>query len=116
MSNAFAHAGARSSSFRRSFGLVKLRAPVILTLLLAIVLFPINAFACACGCGVFNVGADTILLSDSQSGLSVWFRYSYMDQNRNWERGSKALASDNDDKGINTDFYTVGGGYMLNED
>jgi hypothetical protein len=52
--------------------------------------------------------------SDSESGFSAWFRYSYMDQNQNWEGGSKAAASDNADKRINTSFFTPGAEYMIN--
>jgi hypothetical protein len=86
--------------------------------LLAIVLLPADAFACACGCGVFDVGGSAInsLPSASDTGFSVWFRYSYMNQNENWERGSSAPASDNHDKDINTSFYTVGGEYMISPD
>lgn len=51
--------------------------------------------------------------TDSASGFSLWFRYSYMNQNQNWEGSSKAPASDNDDKRILTSFYTIGGQYMI---
>jgi len=72
-----------------------------------------SALACACGCGVFDVGAASIMPSNSDSGLSVWFRFNTMDQNKNWEGGSSAPASDNPDKRIRTDFYTIGGQYMV---
>ncbi len=78
------------------------------------ILSPTLALACACGCGVFDVGDGTLMPTDSSSGFSAWFRYAYMDQNQNWENGAKAPASDNDDKRINTNFYTVGGEYMVN--
>ncbi|MGA7711580.1 MAG: hypothetical protein WCA81_06740 [Rhizomicrobium sp.] len=39
-----------------------------------------------------------------------------MSQNQNWEGSSKALASDNADKKIQTDFYTAGAEYMINDD
>lgn len=73
-----------------------------------------SANACACGCGVFDVGAASIMPSNSDSGLSVWFRFNTMDQNKNWEGGSQAAASDNPDKRIQTDFYTIGAQYMIN--
>ena len=75
---------------------------------------PSLAQACACGCGIFDVGPETLMPLDSNSGVSVWFRWDYMDQNQNWEGGSKAPAADNGDKKITTDFYTVGGQYMIN--
>ena len=74
------------------------------------------SWACACGCGVFDVGAGTLMPTDSETGFSVWFRYAYMDQNQNWEGNSKAPAADNGDKKINTNFYWVGGEYMINRD
>ena len=77
-------------------------------------LSPGAALACACGCGVFDVGASSIIPSDAQSGLTVWFRYDWMDQNQNWEGASKAPAADNADKKLETSFYTFGGQYMIN--
>jgi hypothetical protein len=82
----------------------------------AFFLSPQHSLACACGCGVFDVGASTMLPTDSDSGFSVWFRYDFMNQNQNWEAGHKALASDNDDKEIVTSFYTPGAEYMINRD
>jgi hypothetical protein len=77
-----------------------------------VALAPGAALACACGCGVFDVGDGTIM-SNSTSDASVWIRYSYMDQNQNWEGGAKAPAGDNQDKKIVTNFYTVGGQYRI---
>ncbi len=104
--------GGNRQSSRRVHGLA------ILTLLLAIVLVPADALACACGCGIFDVGANVLagMPTDSENGISVWFRYGYMNQNENWEGTSRAPASDNGDKEINTSFYTVGGEYMINAD
>jgi hypothetical protein len=79
-------------------------------------LAPQQSLACACGCGVFDVGANTLLPSDSDTGLSVWFRYDFMNQNQNWEGGNKAPASDNGDKEILTSFYTPGAEYMIDRD
>jgi hypothetical protein len=80
----------------------------------ALAMAPSIANACACGCGVFDVGGGTLMTGDAQSGLTVWFRYDEMNQNQNWERGSKAPAADNGDKRIETSFYTVGGEYVIN--
>ncbi len=94
------------------------RAPALIAVLFATTLAPTASYACACGCGIFDVGANVLagMPSASGSGFSVWFRYSYMNQNQNWEGTSKAPASDNSDKDINTSFYTVGGEYMINSD
>ena len=75
---------------------------------------PHAGLACACGCSVFDVGAGTMMPVNSESGLSLWFRYSAMNQNENWEGGSKAPASDNADQQIKTSFYTFGGDVMIN--
>ncbi len=72
------------------------------------------AQACACGCGVFDVGDGAV--SDSASPFTVWLRYSYMDQNQNWEGDGKAAAADNTDKKIETSFYFIGGQYRANAD
>ena len=82
----------------------------------AIAVSPGAAFACACGCSIFDVGDGTFMPNNANSGLSVWFRYSYMDQNENWEGSSKAPASDNNDKRILTNFYTAGAQYVVNRD
>ncbi len=80
----------------------------------AFLVLPSNAgLACACGCSVFDVGAGTMMPVSSESGFSLWLRYSYMNQNRNWEGGSRAPASDNPDVQIKTSFYTFGGSYMV---
>ena len=75
---------------------------------------PTTAFACACGCGIFDVGDGTVMPVASDTGLSVWFRYDYMDQDQNHEHGSDAAAADNSDKRIETSFFTFGGEYMIN--
>ncbi|MFZ0693125.1 MAG: hypothetical protein WAN51_03065 [Alphaproteobacteria bacterium] len=97
----------RAATFRRR-GIA-----LLLALSTSLWFAPTASWACACGCGIFDVGAGTMLPTDSESGLSAWFRYAYMDQNQNWEGSSKAPASDNFDKEINTSFYTVGGQYMI---
>ena len=78
----------------------------------AIALVPSASWACACGCGIFDVGAISLPL---QTELLTYFRYDYMNQNTNWEGSSKAPASDNHDKDINTSFYTVGADYMVSD-
>jgi hypothetical protein len=75
---------------------------------------PAAASACACGCGLFDVGNGTVTPVASDSGLSVWLRYDYVNQDRNYEHGARAPASDNADKRIETSFFTAGAEYMIN--
>ncbi len=87
--------------------------PVLLTA----AMLPGAALACACGCGVFDVGAGVLsAMPNSESGLSVWFRYNTMDQNQNWIHGSAGPAADNGDKDIETSFFFAGAEYMINPD
>lgn len=78
----------------------------------ALTLVPTLAHACACGCGVFTVGAGNLMADDAKG--SVFIEYDFMNQSRNWHGGTSATADDNADKKIRTDFYTVGGQYRLN--
>ena len=89
-------------------------AILAITLALAIATLPGGARACACGCGVFDVGANSAFPNNADSGLSVFFRYNFMDQNKNWEGSSSGPAADNADKQIKTSFFTLGGQYMIN--
>jgi hypothetical protein len=108
------HASLRSIFGGLSF--VQMHGLAIAALLLTTIAMPQTALACACGCGIFDVGANVLagMPSGGDNGASVWFRYSYMNQNRNWEGSSKAASADNGDKEINTSFYTVGGEYTIN--
>lgn len=103
----------RMMALRRLLRFVRSYRLLIPMMFLGVAMFPVDALACACGCGVFDVGVDTV--PTGSLGLSVWLRYSYMNQNQNWEGGSRALASDNGDKEIQTDFYTAGAEYMVND-
>ena len=69
--------------------------------------------ACACGCGIFDVGTETML--PSGAGLMVYFEYAYQDQNINWSGVKPASSADNGDKNIRTSFFTPGVQYMLNK-
>lgn len=80
----------------------------------ALAFSPGVASACACGCGIFDVGTGTFMPNNANSGLSVWFRLAYMDQNQNWRGDNKAPAADNSDKQLNTTFYFLGGQYVIN--
>ena len=80
--------------------------------LLAGVLVPGAAFACACGCGVFDVATSSMFPSDA--GGMAYLNYDYQDQNQNWSGTSSAPAANNDDKKIKTHFITAGLQYMFN--
>jgi hypothetical protein len=53
------------------------RGPLV-TALLIIAFTPRIAAACACGCGVFEVGTSSLF--PSGPGGQVWLQYEYMDQ------------------------------------
>src|SRR5450432_2458779 len=80
--------------------------------LLAGMLAPSMVHACACGCGVFDVGTSSMF--PQGGGGTAYFGYAYQDQNRNWNGSSQASAANNDDKEIRTDFFNVGVQYMFN--
>lgn len=70
------------------------------------------SWACACGCGVFNVGTSSMF--PSGQGGTIFEEYDFMDQNRNWSKDTKASADDNPDKQIRTSFVNTGIQYMFN--
>jgi hypothetical protein len=76
------------------------------------VLAPNIVRACACGCGIFDVGASSML--PGGSGGMVFVDYDFSDQNRNWANTGPAPAANNADKEIRTDFTTYGFQYMFN--
>lgn len=80
----------------------------------ALTLLPSLAQACACGCGVFSVGAGTLMADDAKG--SAFVEYDFMNQSKNWSGTKSAPADDNADKKIKTDFLTLGAQYRLNMD
>src|SRR5580700_2756658 len=70
--------------------------------LLAAMLAPGAAFACACGCGVFDVGTSAMF--PEGSGGMAFLDYDFQDQNQNWSGTSSAPAANNGDKEIETHF------------
>lgn len=80
----------------------------------AAVFCPAAAFACACGCAVFDVGTSTLL--PSGPGGVVYLQYGFLTQRQNWHGSSSAPAADNDDKRIHSDFYLAGFQHMFDED
>jgi hypothetical protein len=80
--------------------------------LLVGMLAPSVLHACACGCGVFDVGGSSML--PTGAGGMAFLQYDYMDQNRNWSGTSSAPAENNPDKEIESHFTTLGLQYMFN--
>jgi hypothetical protein len=93
---------------------IKMKYPIRLLAVAAFaaVLMPEQAHACACGCGVFDVGTSTMMPTDA--GGTVWFEYDFMNQQTNWHNGSEASKADNPDKVLRSNFFQVGGQYMFN--
>jgi hypothetical protein len=87
---------------------------VAIAVIVAAIIVPAHALACACGCAVFDVGTSSLL--PSGPGGSVFLEYDYLDQNQNWSGTSRAPSGNNDDKEIRTDFFVAGGQYMFNSD
>jgi hypothetical protein len=82
--------------------------------LLGGILTPGMVYACACGCGVFDVGTSSMFPTAGENGMA-YLQYDYQDQNRNWSGTSQAPGVNNGDKEIETDFLTVGLQYMFND-
>jgi hypothetical protein len=70
-----------------------------------------DASACACGCGVLNVGTSS-LIPNCQGGIA-FLQYDQMNQTRNWH-GENKSDGHNHDKRIDTQTITAGGQYMFN--
>ena len=79
---------------------------------LIIGLLPHLAWACACGCSVFDVGTPSLI--PKGSGGTVWFEYDFMNQYINWHATQPSSGANNSDKQIKTHFLTAGGQYMFN--
>jgi len=73
---------------------------------------PSLGLACACGCGIFDVGTSSMYAS--HAGAMVFIEYDYLDQSHNRSGTSSASAADNADKAIRSSFMTVGGQYQFN--
>jgi hypothetical protein len=75
-------------------------------------LAPAAGFACACGCGVFDVG--TVTMIPGHAGGAVYLEDDYMDQNQDWVGSRAAPATANTDKELQTNFGAVGLDYQFN--
>src|SRR5271156_3327023 len=83
-----------------------------LFLICCVALMPATSWACACGCGVFDVGTSSML--PTSPGGMAFLEYDFMNQDRNWSDTSRAPSANNDDKDIKTSFFTAGAQYMFN--
>jgi len=87
---------------------------LLVTAVFLVGLTPGLVWACACGCGVFEVG--TASLFPQGSGGQVWLQYEFMDQYINFHATQPASAFYNNDKYIRTNFMEAGVQYMFNRD
>ena len=71
-----------------------------------------TSWACACGCGIFDVGTSSMF--PYGPGGTVFLDYDFMDQDHNWSKDSKASNGDNSDKRIRTSFINTGVQHMFN--
>ena len=71
-----------------------------------------SSHACACGCGVFDVGTSSMF--PNGQGMVAYLEFDYQNQNDNWSGTSSAPSADNDDKKIATQAYTIGLQTMFN--
>ena len=79
---------------------------------LALFLTPSASWACACGCGVFDVG--TASLFPGCKGATAFVEADYLDQTANWSGTSRAAPATNDDKNVRSEFFVLGGQVMFN--
>jgi len=68
--------------------------------LFTIVLNPGSALACACGCGVFDVGTSTMV--PNSAGNMAWFEFNFMDQNQSRHGASAVPSDDHGHEGLRT--------------
>jgi hypothetical protein len=90
------------------------RAVQLLSRALLGALAPGYALACACGCGVFDVGTAAMILT--HPGGMLYLEDDYQDQNQNWVGSHAAPAANNTDKEIATHFGGMGFDYSFNRD
>lgn len=79
---------------------------------IAALLAPTPLWACACGCGVFQVGTGSML--PTQPGGLASFEMDYMNQDKDWSGAHRGSDDNNNDKQIRTEFFTAEIQYMFN--
>jgi hypothetical protein len=75
-------------------------------------LSPASLHACACGCGIFDVGTSAMM--PNQQGGWAYLEVNHLNQDKNWHEHSRAPHEDNEDKQIRSEFFTAGVQYMFN--
>ena len=73
---------------------------------------PSFGLACACGCGIFDVGTSSMYAN--HAGGMLFVEYDYLDQSHNYRGTASAPAAHNKDKAIRSSFMTIGGQYQFN--
>lgn len=86
----------------------------LLSLAMLSAFMPGFALACACGCGVFDVGTAAMILT--HPGGMLYLEDDYQDQDQNWVGSHAAPAANNTDKEIETHFGGIGFDYNFNRD
>lgn len=84
---------------------------VLLASFVVLASLPSSAFACACGCGVFEVQTGAML--PNKAGGVAFLEYDFTNQNKNWAGARRASDDANGDKRIRTGYVTAGVQYML---
>jgi hypothetical protein len=90
----------------------RLRTAALCAFASAMLAFPSLGRACACGCGIYEVGTSSML--PTGSGIMTYVDYDYQDQDHNWSGSSEAPNADNPDKDIRTSWETFGYQDMFN--
>jgi hypothetical protein len=103
---------ARASTYLIAISNTFGRLLIATTFIIAMV--PGLAMACACGCGIFDVGTPSLI--PNGSGGTVWLEYDFTNQYINWHATQPSSAGNNSDKQIKTNFLTAGAQYMFNRD
>ena len=88
-----------------------MRALLAFAVFLAAVVSPEAVRACACGCGLFEVGAAALM--PTRPGGFGYLEYDRQDQGQNWSGAKKAPGEANPDKRILNDTFIGGVQYML---
>jgi hypothetical protein len=86
---------------------------LLIALFFSGVSFSHQAFACACGCGVTNVGTSSLI--PNCEGGTAFLQYDYLSQGRNWHQDKKSSGHNHDQK-IETQTITAGLQYMFNRE
>jgi len=100
---------------RSAFALMTFLVTIIVAMLPLLAFTTTAARACACGCSVFDVGGGN-LPQEGDHGGRVFFEYWHSDQNINWIGNTKGNPALNQDKKLDTSWYSVGFQYMFNRE